>query len=394
MKKDSNLINDFLQQQQQTHLYRRPRLSESAQQPSMLIDGQQLLTFCSNDYLGLANHPKLIEAFESAAKQYGVGSGAAHLINGHNIEHQLLEEEIAEFTGRERALLFSTGYMANLGTISALTEKNETIFQDRLNHASLIDAGRLSDATMWRYAHNDIENLEKRLYRHRDSASMVITDGVFSMDGDEAKLNEMAVLAEQNKSWLMVDDAHGFGVLGETGAGLVEQQKLTSDEVPVLMATLGKAAGTAGAFVAGDQDLIEYLIQSARTYVFTTAMPPAIAAAGRMSLRLIQEEPWRREQLQQNIKQFKQGAETLGLAMMPSETAIQPILIGSSATALKASQQLQEKGILVTAIRPPTVPKNEARLRVTLSASHTSLQIEQLLDALAAVFVNQPIERA
>ena len=394
MKKDSNLINDFLQQQQQTHLYRRPRLSESAQQPSMLIDGQQLLTFCSNDYLGLANHPKLIEAFESAAKQYGVGSGAAHLINGHNIEHQLLEEEIAEFTGRERALLFSTGYMANLGTISALTEKNETIFQDRLNHASLIDAGRLSDATMWRYAHNDIENLEKRLYRHRDSASMVITDGVFSMDGDEAKLNEMAVLAEQNKSWLMVDDAHGFGVLGETGAGLVEQQKLTSDEVPVLMATLGKAAGTAGAFVAGDQDLIEYLIQSARTYVFTTAMPPAIAAAGRMSLRLIQEESWRREQLQQNIKQFKQGAETLGLAMMPSETAIQPILIGSSATALKASQQLQEKGILVTAIRPPTVPKNEARLRVTLSASHTSLQIEQLLDALAAVFVNQPIERA
>ncbi len=394
MKKDLNLINDFLQQQQQTHLYRRPRLSESAQQPSMLIDGQQLLTFCSNDYLGLANHPKLIEAFESATKQYGVGSGAAHLINGHNIEHQLLEEEIAEFTGRERALLFSTGYMANLGTISALTEKNETIFQDRLNHASLIDAGRLSDATMWRYAHNDIENLEKRLNRHRDSASMVITDGVFSMDGDEAKLNEMAVLAEQNKSWLMVDDAHGFGVLGKTGAGLVEQQKLTSDEVPVLMATLGKAAGTAGAFVAGDQDLIEYLIQSARTYVFTTAMPPAIAAAGRMSLRLIQEESWRREQLQQNIKQFKQGAETLGLAMMPSETAIQPILIGSSATALKASQQLQEKGILVTAIRPPTVPKNEARLRVTLSASHTSLQIEQLLDALAAVFVNQPIERA
>ncbi len=394
MKKDLNLINDFLQQQQQTHLYRRPRLSESAQQPSMLIDGQQLLTFCSNDYLGLANHPKLIEAFESAVRQYGVGSGAAHLINGHNIEHQLLEEEIAEFTGREQALLFSTGYMANLGTISALTEKNETIFQDRLNHASLIDAGRLSDATMWRYAHNDIENLEKRLNRHGDSASMVITDGVFSMDGDEAKLNEMAVLAEQNKSWLMVDDAHGFGVLGKTGAGLVEQQKLTSDEVPVLMATLGKAAGTAGAFVAGDQDLIEYLIQSARTYVFTTAMPPAIAAAGRMSLRLIQEESWRREQLQQNIKQFKQGAETLGLAMMPSETAIQPILMGSSAAALKASQQLQEKGILVTAIRPPTVPKNEARLRVTLSASHTSLQIEQLLDALAAVFVNQPIERA
>lgn len=393
MKKDPSLIKHYLQQQQLQHLYRRPRLSESAQQPSMLIDGTQLLTFCSNDYLGLANHPKLIEAFEAAAKKYGVGSGAAHLINGHNIEHQLLEEEIAEHTGRERALLFSTGYMANLGVIAALTEKGETIFQDRLNHASLIDAGRLSEAKMWRYAHNDMENLNKRLSHHTDSVNMVITDGVFSMDGDEAKLNELAILAENNKSWLMVDDAHGFGVLGETGAGLVEQQKLTSDDVPILMATLGKAAGTAGAFVAGKQDLIEYLIQSARTYVFTTAMPPAIAAAGRMSLRLMKEESWRREQLQQNIQQFKRGAKALGLALMPSATAIQPILIGSSEAALKASQQLQKKGILVTAIRPPTVPKNEARLRVTLSASHTRLQIEQLLDALCSVFVN-PTGRA
>ena len=389
MKKDPNLINEFLQQQRQNHLYRRPRLTESAQQPLMTIDGKQLLTFCSNDYLGLANHPKLIEAFTSAAKRYGVGSGSAHLINGHNVEHQLLEEELATFTGRQRALLFSTGYMANLGAIAALSEKGETIYQDRLNHASLIDAGRLSDATMWRYAHNDIDNLNKRLGRHSESCSMIITDGVFSMDGDAAKLSELAVVAEQNQSWLMVDDAHGFGVLGESGAGLVEEQQLSSDQVPLLMATLGKAAGTAGAFVAGDQDVIEYLIQSARTYMFTTAMPPAVAAAGRMSLKLIQEEPWRRVQLQQNIKQFKQGAASLKIAVMPSDTAIQPIMIGSSDLAIKCSEKLLSRGILVTAIRPPTVPKNEARLRITLSAAHTSLQIERLLEALATLEITQ-----
>lgn len=391
MKKDPRLIQQFLLQQQEQHLYRRPRLSESAQQPIMLINGKQLLTFCSNDYLGLANHPKLIEAFVSAAKKYGVGSGAAHLINGHNIEHQLLEEEIASFTGRQRALLFSTGYMANLGVIAALTEKGETIFQDRLNHASLIDAGRLSEATLWRYPHNDHGNLGKRLDRN-ESSSMIITDGVFSMDGDCAALEGLVTLAEQHQCWLMVDDAHGFGVLGSSGAGLVEQQGLTSDQVPILMATLGKAAGNAGAFVAGDNDLIEYLIQSARTYVFTTAMPPAIAAAGRMSLKLIQEESWRREQLQRNIIQFKQGAVALGIPLMPSDTAIQPILIGSSNDALIYSEQLLAKGILVTAIRPPTVPKNEARLRVTLSASHTTSQVEQLLEALAALSIMQQMK--
>lgn len=389
MKKNPHLIREFLLHQREHHLYRFTRLSESAQQPSMLIDGKQLLTFCSNDYLGLANHPKLIEAFRIAADRYGVGSGAAHLINGHNIEHERLEEEIAAFTGRQRALLFSTGYMANLGTISALTEKSETIFQDRLNHASLIDAGRLSDATMWRYGHNNIDNLTKRLERHHETSSMIITDGVFSMDGDVAKLDELAKLAQQNQSWLMVDDAHGFGVLGETGGGLVEEQGVTSNEVPILMATLGKAAGTAGAFVAGDEDLIEYLIQAARTYVFTTAMPPAIAAAGRMSLRLMQEESWRREQLHQNIKQFKLGAHELGLALMTSDTAIQPILIGSSSQAINLSEQLLDKGILVTAIRPPTVANNEARLRVTLTASHTPLHIEQLLEALATLKITQ-----
>ncbi|MGB1310180.1 MAG: 8-amino-7-oxononanoate synthase [Leucothrix sp.] len=382
MKKNPHLLQQFLLKQQAKHRYRRPRLSESAQQPLMTIEGKQVLSFCSNDYLGLANHPKLIEAFQQAAKHYGVGSGAAHLINGHNIEHQLLEEAIAEFTGRQRALLFSTGYMANLGVIAAMTETGETIFQDRLNHASLIDAGRLSDASMRRYLHNDLDNLAQRLAR-TEASSMVISDGVFSMDGDCANLAGLASLAQDHQCWLMIDDAHGFGVLGETGAGLAEAAGLSSQQVPILMATLGKAAGTAGAFVAGDHDFIEYLIQSARTYVFTTAMPPALAAAGRMSLRLIQEEPWRREQLRQNIRQFKQGVTSLGLPVMPSDTAIQPIMLGSSQMALNWSEQLWEQGILVTAIRPPTVPNNKARLRVTLSAAHTPSQIDQLLETLA-----------
>lgn len=382
MKKDFNQIRSFLAQQQQRHLYRTPRLSDSPQQPTMHIDGEEILTFCSNDYLGLANHPELIQAFQQAASKYGVGSGAAHLINGHNAEHQRLEEALAAFTGRERALLFSTGYMANLGAITALTDKGENLYQDRLNHASLMDAGRLSDAKMWRYQHSDMNNLRQRIARGGGDASLIVTDGVFSMDGDCADLPELAKIAEEHQSWLMVDDAHGFGVLGKNGAGLVEQCGLSSDQVPVLMATLGKGAGTAGAFIAGDHDLIEFLIQSARTYIFTTAMPPAIAAAGCKSLELIQKEAWRRSHLQQLIAQFKQGADQLGLPMMPSDTAIQPILVGGSDKALSYSQQLLSQGILVTAIRPPTVPAGEARLRITLSAAHTTLQVEQLLSAL------------
>jgi 8-amino-7-oxononanoate synthase len=293
-----------------------------------------------------------------------------------------LEEAIAEFTGRQRALLFSTGYMANLGAINALTDKGESLYQDRLNHASLMDAGRLSDAKMWRYQHSDMDNLRQRIARSSDTASIIVTDGVFSMDGDGANLSELSTIAAENQSWLMVDDAHGFGVLGKTGAGLVEQAGLNSDQVPVLMATLGKGVGTAGAFIAGDHDLIEFLIQSARTYIFTTAMPPAIAAAGCKSLELIQKESWRRTHLQQLIAQFKQGAAQLGLPMMPSDTAIQPILVGGSDKALDYSQQLLSQGILVTAIRPPTVPAGEARLRITLSAAHTTLHVEQLLSAL------------
>jgi len=394
MKNDPKLIKSFLQEKQQSNLYRAVRTSESPQQPQMKINGEKLLTFCSNDYLGLANHPDVINAFKQGADKYGVGSGAAHLINGHSIEHQKLEEELAEFTGRDRALLFSTGYMANLGVVNALMQQpNDRIFADKLNHASLIDAGLLSKAKMQRYAHNDINALQS-LYKKNNKTqnsvenTMILSDGVFSMDGDCAPVKQLANIAKQQQAWLMIDDAHGFGTLGKTGAGLLEQENLTQTDVPILMATLGKGIGTAGAFIAGDDDLIEYLIQTARTYTYTTAMPPAIASATRASLQLVQQETWRREKLQSLIQQFKQGASDRGIKLMPSDTAIQPILIGSTKTALTISNQLREKGLLLTAIRPPTVPEGTARLRVTFSANHSEEDVGLLLETLQDVLVS------
>lgn len=376
-------IQQVLAERQAQHLYRRPRLADSPQQPHMIVDGKPMLTFCSNDYLGLANHPAVIRAFQQAANEYGVGSGAAHLVNGHSRPHQALEEALAAFTGRERALLFSTGYMANLGVANALLERHDTLYQDRLNHASLIDAGLLSGAKVIRYPHNDMAHLQTRLAAQANGQKMILTDGVFSMDGDVAPTRKLATLAQQHDAWLMVDDAHGFGVLGENGAGLLEAEHLTQTDVPILMATLGKALGTAGAFVAGSHDLIEYLIQTARTWIFTTAQPPAVAAATLASLQIVQNEPERRAHLRSLIQQFREGATQLGLPLMNSATAIQPILIGSSAQAVALSRQLEAQGIWVAAIRPPTVPPNTARLRVTLSAAHTATDVERLLAALA-----------
>ncbi|MDQ5768513.1 8-amino-7-oxononanoate synthase [Thiothrix subterranea] len=367
------------------HLYRSTRVADSPQQPQRHIDGKPLLTFCSNDYLGLANHPAVIRAFQQAANTYGVGSGAAHLVNGHSRPHQQLEEALAAFTGRERALLFSTGYMANLGVVNALlTGRNDLVYADRLNHASLVDAALLSGAKLIRYPHNDTTSLGKRLLAHEGDAptQLILTDGVFSMDGDVAPLAKLALMAQQHEAWLMVDDAHGFGVLGNTGAGLVEAAGLNQDDVPILMGTLGKALGTAGAFIAGSHDLIEYLIQTARTWIYTTAQPPAVAAATLVSLQLVATESWRREHLRSLIQQFRTGAVQLGLPLMPSDTAIQPMLVGSSEQALSISRKLEARGILVTAIRPPTVPVETARLRVTLSAAHTVEDVERLLDAL------------
>ncbi|MCU7809158.1 MAG: 8-amino-7-oxononanoate synthase [Candidatus Thiodiazotropha sp. (ex Semelilucina semeliformis)] len=349
----------------------------------MLIDGRRLLTFCSNDYLGLANHPEVVRALQQGASNYGAGSGAAHLITGHTEAHHALEAELAEFTGRPRALLFSTGYMANLGIAAALLERGDRLYEDRLNHASLLDAGQLSRAKMHRYQHADAESLQRQLERAEQGRALIATDGVFSMDGDLAPLPQLAQLAQTHNAWLMVDDAHGFGVLGDEGQGSPSHFGLGLDEVPILMGTLGKALGTFGAFVAGSEEVIETLIQQARSYIYTTAPPPAMAEATRVSLRIARQESWRRDRLKQLIKQFRVSAESLGLPLMDSLTPIQPILAGSASQALAWSRQLEAQGILVSAIRPPTVPEGSARLRITFSANHTERHLQRLLDALS-----------
>ncbi|MGC8854744.1 MAG: 8-amino-7-oxononanoate synthase [Halothiobacillaceae bacterium] len=385
MKEDR--LRQRLAERRAADLYRRPRIAEGPATPYRMVDGRRVLSFCSNDYLGLANHPRVITAFKRGADEYGVGSGAAHLVNGHTRAHQALEEELATFAGRERALLFSTGYMANLGAIGALVGRGDAVFEDRLNHASLLDGGLLSGARFRRYAHADVHALASLLAEAGAGAGerLIVTDGVFSMDGDLAPLPALATLADQHDAWLMVDDAHGLGVLGTTGRGTLEHYGLDATDVPVLMGTLGKALGTTGAFVAGSADLIEWLIQAARPYIYTTALPAALAEATRASLCLIDEEPWRREHLHSLIQRFKRGAQQLGLRLMPSDTPIQPILVGDAGEALGLSQQLLDTGIQVTAIRPPTVPQGTARLRITLSALHRPEDIDQLLDTLAMV---------
>lgn len=367
-------------------LYRRRRTIEGPQGPMLLCDGRELLSFCSNDYLGLANHPEILAALKRGADKYGVGSGAAHLVNGHSRAHHQLEEELAAFTGRPRALLFSTGYMANLGVVNALAGPGDAVFEDRLNHASLLDAGLLSRARLARFAHADTQALEKKLGDSKAGDKLVLTDGVFSMDGDIAPLPELASTAKRHDAWLMVDDAHGMGVLGQTGGGSLEHFDLGLDEVPILMGTLGKGFGTFGAFVAGSEELIEYLINTARPYIYTTATPPAMAEATRASLRLVQEEGWRREKLWGLIKQFRAGASQLGLDLMDSSSPIQPLLVGDTQKALRLSEALLDRGILISAIRPPTVPEGTARLRITLSAAHSDEQVDQLLTALEAVY--------
>jgi 8-amino-7-oxononanoate synthase len=372
-----------LDQRRANGLYRRRRIIESAQGVETRIDGNNMLSFCSNDYLGLANHPDIKQAFISAATEFGVGSGATHLINGHSRLHEECEQRLAEFTGRERALLFSTGYMANIAVASTLLGRNDFIFQDKLNHASLIDSAKLSDAKLRRYRHADLRHLEELISETgRDYRRLVMTDAVFSMDGDCADLESLSRIASEHGVWTMVDDAHGFGVLGARGAGLLEQLELSQQQVPILMATLGKAVGTAGAFVAGSEALIETLIQQARPYIYTTASPPAIAAATLKSIDLIEHETWRRDKLNESIAYFRQLAEALDLELMPSRTAIQPIVIGDNHRALQLADALFAQGIHVTAIRPPTVPVGSARLRVTLSAAHEREHIDRLMKAL------------
>jgi 8-amino-7-oxononanoate synthase len=371
-----------LSERKAAHLYRVRRLLQSAQTPQIVVDGKNYTAFCSNDYLGLANHPDVVSAMKKSADAFGVGSGASHLVAGHSSEHHALEEELAAFCGRDRALLFSTGYMANMGAITALVGQGDAVFEDRLNHASLLDAGLLSGARFQRFLHNDLENLEPRLQKTEANRKLIVVDGVFSMDGDCAPLPELAALAKKNNAWLMVDDAHGFGCLGKSGGGSAEHFGLTQNELPILMGTLGKSFGTFGAFIAGSEALIETLIQFARPYIYTTAMPPAIAAATRASLRLLHTEHWRREHLQKLIAHFRTVAQELGLQLMDSFSPIQPIVIGDESRALEISEQLAARGFLIIAIRPPTVPVGSSRLRITFSADHTFEQVDALLDAL------------
>ena len=349
---------------------------------SRRISAHGALDFAGNDYLGLAQDPRVQAAQAEGAKRFGAGAGASHLVSGHLGIHDALEEALAEWTGRERALLFSTGYMANLGVLQALADSNTAIFQDRFNHASLLDGGALNGARSRRYHHRDVHDLQRLLARSTTTHKLVVSDGVFSMDGDIADVGELANISQQHGAWLMIDDAHGLGVLGESGAGCVEG--FDSQDVPILVGTLGKALGTAGAFVAGDAALIEHLIQFSRSYVYTTAQPPAIAAATLEALTIVQREPEHRQRLARHIDYFRQQAALLGLPLGHSHTPIQPLLLGSEQRTLAWAATFDEHAIQVGAIRPPTVPNGEARLRITLSARHTQRDIDWLLEVAAA----------
>ncbi len=374
-------LADELALRRRQHLYRTRRILQSPQGAEVTLDGRRYLSFCSNDYLGLANHPQIIKALQDGAARYGVGSGASHLVTGHSAAHHALEEELAEFTQRPRALLFSTGYMANLGVISALAGPRDAVYEDRLNHASLIDAALLAQTRLRRYPHADLTQLKNRLESDA-TVKLIASDAVFSMDGDLAPLAELAQAARDHDACLLVDDAHGLGVLGRTGRGTLERLGIKPQDVAILVGTLGKAFGACGAFVAGSEELIETLIQQARSYIYTTAPPPAIAEATRMSLKLVQNEGWRREHLFNLITRFRSGAAQLGLPITCSDTPIQPLIVGASEAALALSEKLYARGIVIAAIRPPSVLQGQARLRITFSAAHSNQQVDRLLEAL------------
>ena len=354
------------------------------------VAGRELRVFCSNDYLGLAHHPALAAANAAEAARSGSGSGAAHLVSGHSHAHHALEEQLADWLGRERALLFSTGYMANLGVHSAFAARGELVLGDRLNHASLIDGAQLSGARLLRYAHADAGSAA-RMLEGRSDCTLLATDGLFSMDGDVAPLPALARLAAAHRAWLLVDDAHGLGVLGATGRGAVEAQGLDADAVPLLVGTLGKAFGCFGAFVAGGRDAIELLLQRARSYIYTTALPPGTAAAASAALVLVQAEGWRRERLRALAARLRAGAAQLGLPLQPVDGPIQPLLVGDAARAMQLSAALLARGYWVGAIRPPTVPAGTARLRITLSAAHDEAAVDGLLEALGEAWREQAV---
>ena len=346
------------------------------------VDGRDLLNFCSNDYLGLSQDPRVIAALRDAAAE-GAGAGASHLVCGHGAQHAALESELAEWLQAPRALLFGSGYLANLAAVQALLGEGDVCVQDRLNHASLIDAARLAGCTFKRYPHADAEGAARQLASHAPGAALLASDGVFSMDGDVAPLRELVKVAHEQQAMLYIDDAHGIGVLGDAGRGSVAAAGLASSDVPLRLVTFGKALGSAGAAVVGDVDLIAHLAETARPYIYTTAMPPAQAAATREAVRIARAGNDLRERLRANIERLKEGARRHGLALMPSDTPIQPLLVGTDTHALAMAAALEDRGYWVAPIRPPTVPEGSARLRITLSAAHHAHQVDGLLDALA-----------
>lgn len=369
------------------HLIRQRRQVETPHAPSMTVDGRPMLAFCSNDYLGLAADTRVVDALRDGALRFGAGSGASHLISGHSAAHAALEARLAEFLSpfvpSARALYFSTGYMANLAVLSALAGKHAEIFSEELNHASLIDGARLARSTLHVYPHKDLAQLEARLAQSAAKDRLVVTDSVFSMDGDIAPLRELLALCERHGAWLVVDDAHGFGVLGENGRGVLEALALSSPQL-IYIGTLGKAAGVAGAFVAAHATVIEWLVQRARPYIYTTAAPPAVAHALLTSLDIIgsDEGRLRRAHLRQLIARLRERLTLRHWSLLPSETPIQPVVIGENAATMAAGAELLARGFWVGAIRPPTVPPDSARLRITLSAAHTLAQVDALADAL------------
>jgi len=375
------------------HLIRQRRIVSTPHAPSMTVDGRPMVAFCSNDYLGLAADPRVIEALQQGAAIYGAGSGASHLISGHSAAHAALEDKLAEFLSPfvpgGRALYFSTGYMANLALISALAGKDAEIFSEALNHASLIDGARLARAKLSVYPHRDLQALDDQLTQSRARDKLVITDAVFSMDGDIAPLRELLALCERHGAWLLVDDAHGFGVLGDQGRGVLEHLALSSPQL-IYMGTLGKAAGVAGAFVAAHATVIEWLVQRARGYIYTTASPPAVAHALLTSIDIIRSDEGRqrRTHLKHLIARLRERLMLKRWQLLPSETAIQPVIIADNAATIATGQALMAQGFWVGAIRPPTVPAGTARLRITLSAAHSETQVDQLATTLLSIEMN------
>jgi 8-amino-7-oxononanoate synthase len=365
------------------HRVRRRRVLRPLDAARVRDGARELLNFSGNDYLGLANDPGLSHAAADALQTGACGSGASALVTGYRPQHQALERQLAEFLERDAVVLFSSGFLANLAVAASLAERHDHIVQDRLSHASLIDGARLSGARLLRYAHADVLAAQRQLNQACKGNRLLVTDGVFSMDGDTAPLTDLARACRAASAWMVVDDAHGIGVTGPGGRGSVAAAGLGQDDVPVLVGTLGKAFGCAGAFVAGSAGLAEHLVNEARSYIYTTAMPPAVAAAGLAGLNLVREDHWRRQKLQDLIDRFRRGAHDLGLEILPSESPIQPLLTGSPEVALALADALYRRGFLVVAIRPPTVPEGTSRLRITLSAAHEPQQVEQLLEAIA-----------